>query len=494
VRDAPGEGAYRLQLLRFAEPSLEQLRLGHVTPYHDETRGFPRPVDDGRDGGFHLELGAVLFPGHEVSLPRLALRNHFPYHLEQSLVLFVAFQYPGVPADYFLAAVTGVRLESGIHVAYYTLLVRHYHGLGGMVDGGGEEAELFLGGFALGDVYADRLVLGDFPVFVEQGPVGPLHPPDVAVAVIDLVFIGYYRFLGIQGEVLVPDFFAVLLGYELEEVLSFQVLFSVPEIALVGIVHEGQGAVGTEAAYHDRHLLHEFPVPRLAFPEFLFYLLTLGDFLLEFGDDSLLVALEEDEGLDGCAFFLCRASGPGLFENLVQFFDEQFRFDGLVYEEIHPHVHRELFVLLRDEVRRIEDEGDVFESLVPLAFVEQFETVHLGHHYVRDDDVRPPGDGVFNGLGSVRRRDYLVTVILQNLPKDTPALFIVVHYQYFHDITTACAILLFPDPVDCASPGLEMISRRGKHLSDGFSFSSSGKPVPVGGTVRSGGSRRLHLH
>jgi len=110
-------------------------------------------------------------------------------------VPFITFQYLTVLTDYFPATVTGVRLESRVHVPYYPLFVRHYHTLGGVLDGGGEQAELFLGGFTLGDVYADRLVLGDFPVFVEQSPVGPLHPPDIAVPVIDLVFIGYYRFL-----------------------------------------------------------------------------------------------------------------------------------------------------------------------------------------------------------------------------------------------------------------------------------------------------------
>jgi len=79
----------------------------------------------------------------------------------------------------------------------------------------------------------------------------------------------------------------------------------VPEIVLIGFVHESQCAVGTETTQQDRHLFHEFPVSRLAFPEFFFNFLPIRGFLLEFGDDSLLVTLKEDEGLDGCGFLLC---------------------------------------------------------------------------------------------------------------------------------------------------------------------------------------------
>ena len=98
------------------------------------------------------------------------------------------------------------------------------------------------------DVPAHGLVFQDVSAFVEKGPVGPLIPEDVAEDGHDAIFEGIDGVL--RPEILQAgiDLFTVRLGNGQKNVAAAQFLFLNAEVAAIGFVDIGQGAVGAKTA------------------------------------------------------------------------------------------------------------------------------------------------------------------------------------------------------------------------------------------------------
>ncbi|KAF5033244.1 hypothetical protein DSECCO2_608790 [anaerobic digester metagenome] len=119
----------------------------------------------------------------------------------------------------------------------------------------------------IGDVTAHRLVLGGGAFVVEGRRVCPLLPPDPAVRHDHPVLDRRYRVIGGEGgETLLDP--GLVVGRDGEGVPPpDEVAARDAEVTAVGVVREGDGAVGEPAADQLGLALHDHPAPLLAPPE-----------------------------------------------------------------------------------------------------------------------------------------------------------------------------------------------------------------------------------
>ena len=116
----------------------------------------------------------------------------------------------------------------------------------------------------IGDIPADRLVLGDGTSLVEERRIRPLLPPDPAVRHDHPVLDRRYRMIGGEGgEALLDP--GLVVGRDGESVPPpDEVAARDADVAAVGVVREGDGAVGEPAADQLGLALHDRPGPLLA--------------------------------------------------------------------------------------------------------------------------------------------------------------------------------------------------------------------------------------
>jgi len=127
-------------------------------------------------------------------------------------------------------------------------LQKRLGGIGDGLENGGPFFQDVLGVLPERDVPSDGLVLQDVAAVVEEGPVGPLAPEDVAEDVLDPVFQrvgGALRPEFLQAGI---DLLAVRLRDGEQDISAPQVLPLAAEIPAVGLVDVGEGAVGPEPA------------------------------------------------------------------------------------------------------------------------------------------------------------------------------------------------------------------------------------------------------
>jgi hypothetical protein len=98
------------------------------------------------------------------------------------------------------------------------------------------------------DVPAHRLVFQDVSAVVEKGPVGPLIPEDVTEYAHDATFESIDRMLGPEVLQAGINIFTVRLGNGQKNVPVMQLLPVAAEVAAIGFVDKGQGAVGAKPA------------------------------------------------------------------------------------------------------------------------------------------------------------------------------------------------------------------------------------------------------
>ena len=98
------------------------------------------------------------------------------------------------------------------------------------------------------DIPAHGLVFQDVAAVVEKGPVGPLIPEDIAKDGHDTVFEGIDGALRPEIPQAGIDFFTVRLGNGQKNVSVVHVIPVAAEVAAIGFVDIGQGAVGAKTA------------------------------------------------------------------------------------------------------------------------------------------------------------------------------------------------------------------------------------------------------
>ena len=117
-------------------------------------------IADGRDGRLHLVEHVVGTAVDEPPGPALATGEPPPQRPVEGRGLLAALEDPRVPADHCLASIAGDALEGRVGVLDRARAVGDDHGVGRLLDGGGESIALCLGRHPLGHVAEERDVAG----------------------------------------------------------------------------------------------------------------------------------------------------------------------------------------------------------------------------------------------------------------------------------------------------------------------------------------------
>ncbi len=240
------------------------------------------PCQDGHDGnreflvqGQFPDFPVGELPDCAVNRPALALPVHPPRKAHGQLR--VAQELPAVPGAVDLRGAPFVAVADGDLAVFPDLILAEKH-VGG-VHGGAESLEDPLDPVSPGgalekplgsvchsfqdggpflqdvlrvlserDVPAHGLILQDVSAVVEKSPVGPLIPEDIAEHVLHTVLEGVDGALRPKVLQAGIDLFAVRLGNGQKDVPVLQLFPFAAEVAAVGFVDVGQGAVGTKTA------------------------------------------------------------------------------------------------------------------------------------------------------------------------------------------------------------------------------------------------------